>query len=151
MKLVVIVPFLNEARFLPRLLASIERQTWLPDRLLLVDDGSTDGSGALASAFAASNGYALALSRPPRAPASDRLGGAAELRSFGWALAQLDQPWDVVAKLDADLELNPRHFECLLDEIQADPRLGVAGAYLADVADDGSVARMPVPRWHVRG
>lgn len=151
MKLVVIVPFLDEARFLPRLLRSIERQTRLPARLVLVDDGSSDGSGRLASAFAEAHPFAVAVSRPPRAREADRLEGAAELRSFDWAVAQVDEPWDVVAKLDADLELNPRHFECLLDEMRRDPRLGVAGAYLTDVAEDGSRSRFPVPRWHVRG
>lgn len=146
-----IVPFLNEARYLPLLLASIERQTRLPDRLVLVDDGSSDGSGELVEAFAAAHPYAVALSRPPRAREADRLGSASELRSFEWAFARLDEPWDVVAKLDADLELNPRHFECLLEEMRADPRLGVAGAYLTDVAEDGSDSRFPGPRWHVRG
>ena len=151
MRLIVIVPFLNEARFLPRLLASIEHQTRLPDRLMLVDDGSSDGSGELAAAFAAQP----PLRRRP-APAAagrepDRLAGAAELQSFEWAVAQVDEPWDVVAKLDADLELNPRHFERLLDEMRADPRLGLAGAWLSDVAEDGTTARFPVPRWHVRG
>lgn len=151
MKLAVIVPYLNEARFLPRLLASIERQTRLPDRLVLVDDGSSDGGGELAAAFAARHRYAVGRRRPARAPEADRLGGAAELRSFAWAVAQLDEPWDVVAKLDADLELNPRHFAWLLDEMRADPRLGVAGVCLSDVGEDGSTTRVPVPRWHVRG
>jgi poly-beta-1,6-N-acetyl-D-glucosamine synthase len=151
MRLTVIVSFLDEARFLPRLLASIERQTRVPDRLVLVDDGSSDGSAELAAAFANRHDHAVALRRPPRAPEADRLGGAAELRSFEWAVAQLDEPWDVLAKLDADLELNARHFECMLDAMRADPRLGVAGATLSDVADDGTMARFPVPRWHVRG
>jgi glycosyltransferase involved in cell wall biosynthesis len=151
MRLIVIVPFLDEARFLPRLLASLERQTRLPDRLVLVDDGSSDGSDELATAFAARRDYAVALRRPPRTVERDRLAGAAELRSFDWALAQLDEPWDVVAKLDADLDLNPRHFEVLCDEMQAHPRLGIAGAWLSDVSEDGTATRFPVPRWHVRG
>jgi poly-beta-1,6-N-acetyl-D-glucosamine synthase len=151
MRLIVVVPFLNEARYLPRLLASIERQTRLPDRLMLIDDGSSDGSSELAAAFAARYPWAVALSRPPRSAEADRLAGAAELRSFEWAVAQIDEPWDVLAKLDADLELNPHHFEYVLDSMQADPRLGVAGAWLSDVAEDGTASRFPVPRWHVRG
>ena len=151
MRLSVIVPFLNEARFLPRLLASIEHQTRLPDRLMLIDDGSSDGSGELAAAFAAHHRYAVALRRPPRAVEQDRLADAAELQSFEWAVGQLHEPWDVLAKLDADLELNPCHFECLLDEMRADPRLGLAGAWLSDITEDGAAARFSVPRWHVRG
>ena len=151
MRLSVIVPFLDEAALLPRLLASIELQTRRPDRLVLVDDGSSDGSDALAAAFASRHEYAVALRRSPRAQESDRLAGAGELRSFQWALAEVDDSWDVIAKLDADLELNPRHFECVLEEMQADRRLGIAGAVLSDVHADGAPTRFPVPRWHVRG
>jgi biofilm PGA synthesis N-glycosyltransferase PgaC len=151
MRLIVIIPFLNEADLLPRLLASIERQTRLPDRLMLVDDGSSDGSGELAAAFADRRPYALVLRRPPRGVERDRLAGAAELQSFTWALAQLDEPWDVVAKLDADLDLNPRHFEVVVETMQGDAGLGIAGACLADVAEDGTTTRFPVPPWHVRG
>ena len=151
MKLAVIVPFRNEAGYLPRLLASIERQTRVPDRLLLVDDGSSDHSGDLATAFAAVNRYAVALSRPQRPKEADRLSGAAELRSFEWAVAQLDEGFDVIAKLDADLELNPLHFERILDEMRADPTLGLAGICLSDVLADGSAVRQPAPRRHVRG
>jgi poly-beta-1,6-N-acetyl-D-glucosamine synthase len=151
MRLTLIVSFLNEARFLPRLLASIERQTRPPDRLVLVDDGSSDGSGELAAAFAARHDYAVALRRPARAREADRLAGAAELRSFEWAVAQLDEEWDVLAKLDADLELNHRHLEVILEEMRRDPALGVAGACLADVDEDGAASGQPAPRWHVRG
>ena len=35
--------------------------------------------------------------------------------------------------------------------MRADPRLGLAGACLSDLAPDGSAARQPAPRWHVRG
>lgn len=151
MRLTVIVPFLNEARFLPRLLASIERQTRLPDRLVLVDDGSDDGSDALTAAFAAAHPYALAVRRPPRTREADRLAGAAELRAFEWALAQLDEPWDVIAKLDADLDLSPFHFQRIMDELAADPKLGLAGARMSDVLEDGTTVRPPAPRHHVRG
>jgi len=151
MKLSIIVPFRDEEHYLPRLLASIQRQTRLPDRLVLVDDGSTDRSGELARAFAATHDYAVAVSRPPRPREADRLAGAAELRTFEWAVAGLDEGFDVIAKLDADLELNPRHFERITDEMHADPTLGLAGICLSDVLADGSAVRVPAPRWHVRG
>jgi biofilm PGA synthesis N-glycosyltransferase PgaC len=151
MKLAVIVPFRNEAGYLPRLLSSIERQTRLPDRLILIDDGSSDRSGDLAAAFASVHRYAVALSRPERPKEADRLAGAAELLSFEWAVAQLNERFDVIAKLDADLELNPLHFERILAEMQADPTLGLAGICLSDVLADGSAVRQPAPRRHVRG
>jgi glycosyltransferase involved in cell wall biosynthesis len=143
--------FLNEEPLLPRLLDSIRRQTRPPDRLLLVDDGSSDASPAIASRFARRHPYANALRRPPRTHEVDRLTNAAELKAFQWAVHQLDEPADVIAKLDADLELPPRFFECMLRALEQDPRLGLAGASLS-VLSAGGVARpeRSAP-WHVRG
>ena len=131
MRLIVIVPFLNEADLLPRLLASIEHQTPLPIGSCSSMTASSDGSVELAAAFAARHPYVLALRRPPRGIERDRLAGAAELRSFTWALAQLDEPWDVVAKLDADLDLNPRHFEVVVETMQGDAGLGISSGCLS--------------------
>lgn len=47
-----IIPYYNRAAFLPRTLQSVLRQTYRPLELLLVDNGSTDGSRPLAEAFA---------------------------------------------------------------------------------------------------
>ena len=52
MRILAIVPVLNEAPFLPRFLASVAHQTRPPDRLVLVDDGSTDNSYEIAREFA---------------------------------------------------------------------------------------------------
>lgn len=151
MRLAVIVPFLNEAVLLPVLLRSIADQTRTPDLLLLVDDGSTDGSVEIAEAFAEQHEFARVLTRPPRAPEKDRLATAAELRAFHWALEQLPEPFDVVAKMDADLRLVPSHMERVLGALAADDRLGVCGTFLATEEADGSQVREQHPVTHVRG
>jgi glycosyltransferase involved in cell wall biosynthesis len=130
MRLALIVPFLDEAVLLPQLLDSIAAQERAPDRLLLVDDGSRDGSGALATAFAEAHGYATALRRPPRGAGADRLAGAHELRAFMWALEELGEDWDVVAKLDADLRLAPGTLAAVEARFDADRWLGIAGPRL---------------------
>jgi hypothetical protein len=149
--LAVVVPFLNEREHLPTLLASIDAQTRPPDRLLLVDDGSSDGSHEFALDFALRNHYAAALRRPPRPPEADRLATAAELRAFQWGLEQLDRPYSIVGKLDADLQLQPQHFAEICAMFDADPQLGLAGAYLSIRGADGAITRESHPPDHVRG
>ena len=78
--------FLNEEQLLPRMLASLARQTRSPELLLLVDDGSSEGSSALADAFARDHGYARLVRRPRGAASVDRLAQAAELIAFHWSL-----------------------------------------------------------------
>ena len=150
MRLAVVVSFLNEARFLPELLASLDRQTRLPDELLLVDDGSSDDSPAIAAGFAEGREGVRFLPRPQREAEPDRLSTAAELKAFLWGVEQLAEPWDVVTKMDADLRLAPDHFEQVLAAFEDDPRLGVCGSYLA-VEHEGRVEREPHPPGHVRG
>ncbi|TIP36458.1 MAG: glycosyltransferase, partial [Mesorhizobium sp.] len=45
----VIVPTFNREKFLPEAIDSLLRQTVVPDQILIVDDGSTDGTGMVAS------------------------------------------------------------------------------------------------------
>jgi glycosyltransferase involved in cell wall biosynthesis len=151
MRLVAIVPFLDEERHLPTLLDSIATQTRPPDRLLLVDDGSTDASAALAEAFARRHAFATVLRRPRRPAAADRLASAAELRSFNCALASLDERWDIVAKLDADLRLPPGTLAAMEGRFRDDPRLGVAGPRLLSVDEAGRDVSHRTRLEHVEG
>lgn len=50
MRWTVVVAYYNEAEYLPHMLASIAEQTLRPFRLVLIDNGSTDGSPAIAQA-----------------------------------------------------------------------------------------------------
>jgi poly-beta-1,6-N-acetyl-D-glucosamine synthase len=151
MYIVVIAPFLNEEAFLPRFLASLEGQTRRPDRLLLVDDGSTDDSHRIAAEFAGRHAWAEALRRPVREREGDRLSRAAVYEAFKWALAQVDEDWDVAAKLDADLELTPRTLETIVGELERQPELGLAGTYLSEVGGDGVLGRLKIRPEHVHG
>jgi biofilm PGA synthesis N-glycosyltransferase PgaC len=151
LKVAVIVCFLDEEAHLPRFLASVAAQTRAPDRLLLVDDGSADASPQLAERFAAEHGYAEALRRPRREAARDRLAGAPELQAFQWATERLGDGFDVVAKLDADLDLTLGLLAGIEAAFAADPRLGLAGAFLSSAGPDGVLRRERVPAYHVRG
>jgi glycosyltransferase involved in cell wall biosynthesis len=51
----VVLPFFNEERFLEPTLASLAAQARRPDRLVLVDNASTDASTEIARAFAAAH------------------------------------------------------------------------------------------------
>jgi glycosyltransferase involved in cell wall biosynthesis len=151
LRIAIVVPFLDEERYLPELLASLAAQTRRADVVVLADDGSTDGSRALAEAFAARHPGAVVLTRPPRPVGRDRLAGGAAIRAFARGVEQIEGHWDVVAKVDADLRLNPRLLETLERELHADPGLGMVGTYLGALAGDGSPVRQRCRPEHVEG
>jgi biofilm PGA synthesis N-glycosyltransferase PgaC len=149
--MLVIVSFLDEARYLPILLDSVAAQERAPDRLLLVDDGSADDSAAIARAFAGRHPFAHLVQRPARRSERDRMARAHEWRAFTWALAGASGPWDIVAKLDADLQLPPDLFAAMERRFIADPRLGIAGAFLSQRMGDDRLVRQRCPAGHVEG
>jgi poly-beta-1,6-N-acetyl-D-glucosamine synthase len=150
LRISVVVPFLDEEAHLPRLLASLAGQSRRPDRLLLVDDGSRDGSVAAAQAFARRHEWATVLHRSRRPHERDRLARGSAAEAFAWGAARLQGPWNVVAKLDADLWLPPRTIEtieaCLLDR----PEVGISGARLGPAPAAGG-SRHRARRDHVDG
>jgi polysaccharide pyruvyl transferase WcaK-like protein/GT2 family glycosyltransferase len=84
----------NEARLIARCIGSLARQTRMPDKIILVDDGSTDDTVALARAVFPA---LIVLSHHTRSLAQNR--------NAGWRSAGTDY----VAFLDADCEA-PSHW-----------------------------------------
>ena len=150
MRISLVIPFLNEEQHLPTLLESIAQQSRPPNELLLVDDGSTDASALIAAEFAATYPYAKVARRPKRDVGRDRLAGGSAVRAFTWGVDQLDEGWDAVGKLDADLRLNPLTLATLERALKGDPELGITGAYLSTEANGVPVRHRCRPE-HVDG
>lgn len=150
-RLAVVACFLDEEQHLSTLLSSVAAQTQPPDQMLLIDDGSRDSSYAIAAAFAREHSWAEVVRRPIRPPSRDRLASAGELLAFRWGLEQLNEPWDIVVKLDSDLELNSELLEIVRRRFSERPELGITGPYLSTLMPDGELQRERHPRDHVRG
>lgn len=111
----VVVPCRNAAAFLPDLLDSLQNQTMPPYEILVIDDGSTDSSAAVAEAWAQAHRLPVRVVRQPP------LGVAAALNR-GVAEASTD----LVARADADDVVHPRWLELLACALQRDPAAGYA-------------------------
>jgi glycosyltransferase involved in cell wall biosynthesis len=151
LRIAVVAVFLNEANYLPLFLASLLAQTRVPDLVLLADDGSSDASGEIASAFAAANDRFEYLRLPERPPERDRLVTANELRAFQRAVGRIAGDFDVIAKMDADLDLSPRTIETLEQAFLSDERLGMAGVCLSEREPDGTLERLASHQEHIHG
>lgn len=106
MRVLVVVPTYDEAQTLPGTLARLRAA--VPDAdVLVVDDGSPDGTGDLAEAAAATDPVVHVLHR------SGKQGlGKAYVAGFGWAL---ERGYDVVVEMDADGSHQPEELPRLLD------------------------------------
>jgi biofilm PGA synthesis N-glycosyltransferase PgaC len=117
-----ITPARNEAANLVRLAAALAAQTQLPAVWVIVDNGSTDETRAVAGRLARDHAWVRVLA----IPAGRQTRGGPIVRAFHAGLAELESSPDVVVKIDADVSMPPDHFEKLLAAFAADPRLGIA-------------------------
>jgi glycosyltransferase involved in cell wall biosynthesis len=113
----------DEARNLPRLGNCVAEQTLLPARWMIVENGSSDDTLAVARELAAEHEWVRVTSLTGEA-APTRGGPIA--RAFEAGLGQLDLETDVVVIVDADVTLGSDYFERLMEKFATDPRLGMA-------------------------
>jgi glycosyltransferase involved in cell wall biosynthesis len=106
MKLSVVIPVYNEAATIGAILGQVTA-TGLADEILVVDDGSTDGTRALLEELARTY-PAVRLMQQPR-----NMGKGAAVRA-GIDAAR----GDLVLIQDADLEYDPREYPSLLKPIE---------------------------------
>ena len=105
----VVVPTYNERENIPRLVPMILDQD---ERLevLIIDDASPDGTGALADELAAGDPRVHVMHR------TGKLGlGTAYISGFRWALAR---EYDIIFEMDADFSHDPAHLPEFLDAIE---------------------------------
>lgn len=121
-RFLVISPVRDEAAFLKRTIDSVVAQTVRPTLWLIVDDGSTDETPAIAARAAATHAW-IRLHRRPRRGERRVGGGVVEAFHEGLALCDADA-FEYVCKLDGDLELPPGYFARVLAQMEREPRLG---------------------------
>ena len=126
MKYVLISSSRNEENFLALTLESVIRQTQLPERWIIVDDGSSDRTGTIAEDWAKKFPWLIVIRNPPRATRNF----AAKANNVNAALAKLEADvvaFDVVGNLDTDTSFAPDYMAFLMQKFSADPKLGCAG------------------------
>jgi glycosyltransferase involved in cell wall biosynthesis len=124
MKYILITPAHNEERFIPKTLESMAAQTLLPERWIIVNDGSTDKTGQIAGDYAQRFPWIQVIHRSPRL---DRHFGA-KVHAFNAGLERVGSlDFDVIGNLDADISFDPEYLSFLMRKFSEDPKLGVAG------------------------
>lgn len=106
MRFSIIIPIYNAASTLCRCLKSIQGQDFSDYQVLLVDDGSTDGSGTLAGAFAAGDSRFCLISAPHAGTGAARNRGFAQAEGEYVLYLDADDLWireDLLSELDRQI------------------------------------------------
>ena len=127
-KVTVFIPVYNAEKYLQECVDSILTQTFTDFELLLIDDGSTDGSAAIIAAIA-----------DPRIRyvKNEKNLGIARTRNRGLELAR----GQYIAFLDSDDISAPGRLEKQVAFLDANPRVGICGGWVQEIYPDGTLIK----------
>jgi glycosyltransferase involved in cell wall biosynthesis len=128
-----ITPAHNEEEYIEKMMKSVISQTVLPNKWVIVSDGSTDHTDDIVAKYAAKHDF-IKLVRIDRDA----------IRNFGSAIIAINTgyrhlkgvEYGFVGNVDADVVLEPDYYETILAKFQTDPRLGLAGGLVCDCCWD---------------
>lgn len=133
MRALVVIPTYQEAENIVVVLEQVRAA--VPDaEVLVVDDSSPDGTADLADAVGAEHGGVTVLRRPGKAGL-----GSAYRAGFAWGL---EQGFDALVEMDADLSHDPATLPRLLDALGDDVDLVIGSRYVPG----GAVPNWPTHR-----
>ena len=121
---ILITPARNEGAFIEKTIESVIRQTVLPAKWIIVDDGSTDKTSEIVGRYLPRYSWIELVQMPQRRDRSF----AGKVQAFNAGFERVKAiPYEAIGNLDADISFDADHFEFLLKKFSVDPRLGVAG------------------------
>jgi glycosyltransferase involved in cell wall biosynthesis len=123
-KYVLISSARNEGAFIEKTLASMVAQTLLPERWVIVDDGSNDRTAEIVEPYARAHSWIEFVRRPQHLDRSF----AGKVHAFNAGHERVRSlEFDVIGNLDADLSFDSDYLAFLMQKFADDPALGVAG------------------------
>ena len=148
MDYIIISPVKNEEKYIEKTLNSVINQTLRPKKWIIVNDNSNDKTADIVNKYLNKYTWIELISSH-----SDgrRNPGAGVIKAFNFGNDRIkSQSYDLIVKLDCDLEFGEDYFEKIISEFQSNPKLGIAsGVYLELKDSDWTIIKMP--SYHAAG
>jgi glycosyltransferase involved in cell wall biosynthesis len=128
----VVIAARNESRTVLDVLSALDSQATLPSLVVVVNDGSTDGTGQLLRERAGRFGFELSVvDLPPHQGSYVGRPELARVLNAGLSVVRSRAPLVAyVMKLDGDHLLPPTYIQSILGKMAAEPKLAVASGYI---------------------
>jgi glycosyltransferase involved in cell wall biosynthesis len=144
----IVIPAHNEEAFISLTLQSLILQTHLPKKVVVVNDNSTDKTAEIVLAFAKNNPF---ISLVNKNSSAIHLPGSKVIQAFHKGFETLDDNYDVIVKLDADLILPNNYFETIMQHFQKDSSIGMAGGFAYIEKNGEWILENLTDKDHIRG
>ncbi|MBT8280111.1 MAG: glycosyltransferase family 2 protein [Muriicola sp.] len=145
----VVIPAHNEEEFLADALESLVNQTVLPSRVVVVNDHSTDGTEKIIDEYTLKYPFLKGVNNRST---DEHLPGSKVVAAFNKGLSLLDDEYDFIVKLDADIVLPEHYFEKIAEVFRSSSDIGIAGGYAYEKNKEGDwILNHPMDKDHIRG
>ncbi len=146
--IVVITPVRDEERYIETTIGCMSRQTLLPAKWIIVNDGSSDNTESRVKSAALRLPYLHYVSLPDR---GFRRPGQGVIEAFYAGFDRIGEtPYHVVAKFDGDLDFPPHTLETIERAFRENQKLGITGGVLHE-GDGQNAKRLLSPDGFVQG
>ncbi len=117
--------------------------------VVIVNDNSTDATEEIIDRYVKNNSVFKKLNS---SSSTEHLPGSKVINAFNKGYELLDQQYDFIVKLDADLILPNDYFEKIATIFKSDPNVGLAGGFVYEETQKGIwELNHPMNKKHVRG
>ena len=148
MKYYIVIPAYNEEAFIALTLQSLVSQTLLPKKVVVVKDNSTDKTSEIVLAFAKENPFITMVNKTSEAI---HLPGSKVIQAFHKGFETLDNNYDVIVKLDADLILPNNYFESISSTFEKDAEVAMVGGFAYIEKNGDWILENLTDKDHIRG
>jgi glycosyltransferase involved in cell wall biosynthesis len=144
----IVIPTYNEEAFIALTLQSLISQTVLPKKVVVVNDNSTDKTAEIVLAFAKDNPFITLVNKTSSAV---HLPGSKVIQAFQKGFETLDEDYDLIVKIDADLIFPYNYFETIIKHFQSDSTIGMAGGFCYIEKNGDWILENLTDKDHIRG
>lgn len=127
MNIQIIIPVYNEANYLTETLQSFADQTLLPQKIIIVNDNSTDESQKIIDDFTSKYSFFESLQTTSE---QKHIPGSKVINAFYKGFSLVSKDFDFIGKFDADVILPKNYFEATLQLFEKNEKVGIAGGNL---------------------
>jgi glycosyltransferase involved in cell wall biosynthesis len=148
MKYYIVIPTYNEESFIALTLQSLISQTVLPSRVVVVNDNSTDKTAEIVMTFAKDNPFITLVNKTSE---NIHLPGSKVIQAFQKGFETLDENYDLIVKIDADLIFPSNYFETIIKHFQSDETIGMVGGFCYIEKNGDWILENLTDKDHIRG
>ena len=144
----IIIPAYNEEAFMALTLQSLVEQTVLPSKVVVVNDNSTDSTAEIVTSFSEKHPFISLVHKKSNAI---HLPGSKVIQAFQEGEKHIDDNYDIIVKVDADLIFPSNYFETIIKHFQSDDKIGMAGGFCHIEKNGHWVLENLTDKDHIRG